>query len=95
MEKDTIELVYGCWTMACIYGIDVSRNVDPHVTESSGMGIMTPLPPDTTRMGTPDMIVRLFYGSEVDPKQVLLAIDKSRSVDWDDPRRQMVGPFFF
>ena len=47
MEKDTIELVYGCWTMAVVYGIQVSRNVDPRVTESSGMGIMTPLPPDT------------------------------------------------
>ena len=56
---------------------------------------MTPLPPDTIRMGTPEMIVRLFYGSDIDPATVLLAIDKSRSVDWDNLRRQMVDPFVF
>ena len=81
--------------MAVVYGIQVIRNVDPRVTESSGMGIMTPLPPDTMRMGTPEMIVRLFFGSDIDPARVLFAIEKSRSVDWDNLRRQMVDPFVF
>ena len=81
--------------MAVVYGREVSRNIDPRVTESSWMGIMPPLPPDTIIMGTPKIIVRLFYGSDIDPARVLLAIDKSCSVDWDNLRIQSVDPFAF
>ena len=70
--------------MAFVYGVQVSRNFGPRVTESLGMGTMTPLPSDTIRMGRPNMIVRLFYGSDIDPARVLLVIYKSRLVDWDD-----------
>ena len=54
------------------------------------MGIIEPIPPDNIKVGTPNVIVRLFFGSEIDPAPVFLSTDKIRSVDWNDLLEQMV-----
>lgn len=94
MTVEAVELFIGTYIHNVRYGVNISNQKDPRITQSDGYGIITNLPSSFRNYCSDLWLVELLYNSGYEIEKIFVAIRLSEEIDRDLLKRQMINPFF-